>query len=108
MSSTWRKPKALGQAQRGVEALDVDAERLARRLRFGLQLPQQRTLLAQRRADPAIAGVGQQRDVDDADLLRPAGDVETPDRLPVRHDHVEARVRVVLALDVLTAPNGEL
>jgi hypothetical protein len=36
----------------------VDAERFARRLRFGLKLPQQRG------ADPAVAGVRQQRDVD--------------------------------------------
>lgn len=60
--------EALVQGQRGVEALNVDAERLARRLRFGLQLPQQR------RSDATIARVRQQRDVDDADLLRPARD----------------------------------
>ena len=75
------EPEALVQAQRGIErstwmrsSLPAVARRakagFARRLRFGPQLPEQR------RSDSRIAGVRQQRDVDDADLLRPARDVE--------------------------------
>ena len=65
--------ETLVQPQRGVEALDVDAERLARGLRFGLELTEERG------PDAAVAELGQQGDVDDADLVGPAGDVEPPD-----------------------------
>src|SRR5919109_2148350 len=41
--------------------------------------------------------LGQERDVDDADVARPAVDVQASGGLTVDHDDVEARVGVVLA-----------
>jgi hypothetical protein len=64
------EPQSLVEPQRGVEALDVDAERLGCRLCFGLKLADER------RPDAAVAELGQQRDVDDTDFVRPAGNGE--------------------------------
>jgi hypothetical protein len=84
------KAETLGQPQRGIEALYVNAKRLARGARFGLQLPQQR------RTDAAVAELGKEGDVDDANLVSPACDVEPPGRLPADEDDVERRAVVVL------------
>jgi hypothetical protein len=65
------EPQSLVEPQRRIEPLDVDAQRLAGG-GFGLEA------LQQRRLDPAVAEPGEGRDVDDADLVRPAGDVEQP------------------------------
>ena len=78
------------EAQRRVEALDVDAHRLARRVRFGEELRQQHA------AQPAAAVFRQQADVDDAHLVLPARHVETAARLAVDLDDLEAGAGVVL------------
>ena len=50
----------------------------------------------QRRPDAAVAEFGHERDVDDADFVLLARDVEPPGRLAVHEDDVERRARVVL------------
>jgi hypothetical protein len=52
----------------------------------------------QRRPDAAVAELGQQRDVDDADLVVPAVEVETTGRLPADENDVERRARIVLLM----------
>jgi hypothetical protein len=46
----------------------------------------------ERRPQAAVAVGGQQGDVDDADLVGPARDIEPPDWLPIEKDEVEARI----------------
>ena len=65
-----------------------------RRRGFGLAA----ACAAQRRPQAAVAAGGQQRDVDDADLVGPAGDIEPSDWLAIEDDDVEAGVGVVLAI----------
>jgi hypothetical protein len=60
---------------------------LAGGVRFRLELTEERG------PDAAVAELGQQGDVDDADLAGPAGDVEPPDG-SVEKDDVEAGIGV--------------
>jgi hypothetical protein len=72
--------------------LDVDRRRLARRVRLGEQLGEQ---LA---PDPPAAVLGEQGDVDDAQLLVPAADIEAARRLAVDDDDLVGRVFVVVVV----------
>ena len=68
----------------------MDAEALPGRRR----LPEESA--EERRADAPAALLGDERDVDDPDLLLGAGDVQATDRPPRDEDYVEARALVVL------------
>src|SRR3712207_6071292 len=78
----------------------MDADALAGRGAFGQQLAHERS------ADAGVAIGRQQGDVDDADLLRPAGNVEATGRLAVAQDDLEAGPEVVLL--VVAVLGGEL
>jgi hypothetical protein len=81
-----REPEPLVEPARRIEAFDVDAQPLP--AGGGLCLERAH----QRRPQAAVAVAGQQGDVDDADLVGPAGDVEPSDRLAIEDDDVEAGV----------------
>jgi hypothetical protein len=86
------------EAQRGVEALHVDRDRTAR----GRGLPEERP--DELRPDAPVAECGEQGDVDDADLVRPPGDVEAAGCLTPDADDAEVRPRVLLAVPGVLGP----
>jgi hypothetical protein len=59
----------------------------------------------QRRPDAAVGVLGQQRDIDDADLVGFPRDVEPPGRLAEDEDDGERRARVVLLVVPVPASN---
>src|SRR5207244_5028105 len=72
------------EPKRRIHPLDVDRDALASLVGLGEEI------LEELRPDPAAAVLGQERDVDDADLGLAAVNVEAAGRLPVDDDDVEA------------------
>ena len=100
-----------GESQAAVEAhgrvvlLDVDAHRLAGRPRLVHDLANEPA------ADSAASMFGQQGDIDDPDLVRPAVDVQPADRRIALHDHIDALKQVDLVWEdggayALLGPSG--
>src|SRR4026209_1680926 len=84
------------QAARRVELLDVNADRPSGPVRLVEYFTDEA------RADAGVSRLRHQRNVDDADLLRAARNVEPPYRLAVLHDQVEGgAVVVVLPIPML-------
>ena len=94
------KSEPVVQAPRRVVALDVDRHGLPGARAF------RQDLLHQQPADAAATELRQQRDVGDPDVLVAAIDVEAPDGSPVKLDHQELAVGVVLL--VVRPLRGEL
>src|SRR5437868_1751770 len=84
-----RESQPLEEAQAGIEALDVDGQRLAGLRRFRHQL------FDKRRSHSLIAIIRQDGDVEDANLSFSARDVEPTDGMSVKQNEVVSGCGVV-------------